>query len=482
MMKKLVAAGAAGAFAALAGVVTIRGLAFRPKKETRPAPDSVSVDEAKVIADLADMIRCRTVSNLDHSLEDEAEFEKFRALLRERFPLMHERCAPEKIGRCGLLFKWAGRTSEAPGVLMAHYDVVPADEANWSKPPFGGVIEDGVLWGRGTLDTKGTLCCALEAAEQLQKEGFTPEHDLYFAFSGEEEIAGDSASDIVDELQKRGVVPAFVLDEGGAVVTGVFPGVDAPCALVGTSEKGQMQLFMDMKSEGGHASAPPRSTIAGRLAKAVTRIEKKPSPFTLTPPALEMFDELGRRSIFPVRLVFANLWLFRPVLDLATRMMGGELNALVRTTCAVTQMQGSPANNVMPPEASVGLNLRIMCGDSCDKAEARIKKTIKNEDITLRRGPYAEPSPYSETEGSEGWERLRDAIKRTWPEAIVSPYLMLAGSDSRHYGRISRNVYRFGPMELSKEERGTIHGNDERIPVSKIVKCAEFYLRLIKTC
>ena len=481
-MKKYIAAGAAGALAALAGTAAVRALAFRPKKEARPAPDSVSVNEAKVIADLADMIRCRTVSNLDHSLEDEAEFEKFRALLRERFPLMHERCAPEKIGRCGLLFKWAGRTSEAPGVLMAHYDVVPADEANWSKPPFGGVIEDGVLWGRGTLDTKSTLCCALEAAEQLQKEGFTPEHDLYFAFSGEEEIAGDSASDIVDELQKRGVVPAFVLDEGGAVVTGVFPGVDAPCALVGTSEKGQMQLFMDMKSEGGHASAPPRSTIAGKLAKAVTRVEKKPAPFTLTPPALEMFDELGRRSIFPVRLVFANLWLFRPVLDLATRMMGGELNALVRTTCAVTQMQGSPANNVMPPDASVGLNLRIMCGDSCDGAEARIRKAIKNEDITLRRGPYAEPSPYSETEGSEGWERLRDAIKRTWPEAIVSPYLMLAGSDSRHYGRISRNVYRFGPMELSKEERGTIHGNDERIPVSKIVKCAEFYLRLIKSC
>ena len=365
---------------------------------------------------------------------------------------------------------------------MAHYDVVPADEANWSRPPFDGVIEDGVLWGRGTLDTKSTLCCALEAAEQLLGEGFTPAHDLYFAFSGEEEIAGDSAADIVDELQRRGVVPAFVLDEGGAVVSGVFPGVDAPCALVGTSEKGQMQLFLDMKSEGGHASAPPRSTIVGKLSKAVTRIEKKPAPFTLTPPAAEMFDTLGRRSTLPVRMVFANLWLFRPVLDLATRLMGGELNALVRTTCAVTQMQGSPANNVLPPDATVGVNLRIMCGDSADKAEERIRRTIKNDAISLRRGPWAEPSPYSETEGSEGWARLKSAIQRTWPDAIVSPYLMLAGSDSRHYGRISRNVYRFGPMELSKEERGTIHGNNERVPVCKVVKCAEFYLRLIRSC
>jgi len=473
-MKKLIAAGAAGAAAALAGVVTARTLAFKPKREARPAPDAAGVDGKKVAEDLAAMIRCRTVSNLDH--------EKFRALLRERFPLLHERCAPERVGRNGLLFTWKGRTSEAPSVLMAHYDVVPADEANWSRPPFEGLIEDGVLWGRGTLDTKCTLCCALEAAEQLLAEGFTPAHDLYFAFSGEEEIAGPSASDIVDELQRRGVEPAFVLDEGGAVVTGVFPGVDAPCALIGTSEKGQMQLFLDMKSEGGHASAPPRSTIAGRLARAVTRIEKRPAPFTLTPPAAEMFDTLGRRSIWPVRMVFANLWLFRPALDLATRLMGGELNALVRTTCAVTQMQGSPANNVLPPDASVGVNLRIMCGDSADKAEARIRRAVGDEAVSFRRGPWAEPSPYSETEGSEGWARLKSAVERTWPDAIVSPYLMLAGSDSRHYGRISRNVYRFGPLELSKEERGTIHGNNERVPLAKVVKCAEFYLRLIRSC
>ena len=144
-MRKLIAAGAAGAAAALAGVVTARTLAFKPKREARPAPDAAGVDGKKVAEDLAAMIRCRTVSNLDHSLEDEAEFEKFRALLRERFPLLHERCAPERVGRNGLLFTWKGRTSEAPSVLMAHYDVVPADEANWSRPPFEGLIEDGVL-------------------------------------------------------------------------------------------------------------------------------------------------------------------------------------------------------------------------------------------------------------------------------------------------------------------------------------------------
>ena len=195
-----------------------------------------------------------------------------------------------------------------------------------------------------------------------------------------------------------------------------------------------------------------------------------------------MLDTLGRHSIWPVKLIMANLWLFSPLLGLATRLMGGELNALVRTTCAVTQMSGSPANNVMPPEASVGLNLRVICGESCESAEARIHRLIKNKNIRLRRGPCSEPSPYSETGDSEGWQRLCAAVRSTWPEAIVSPYLMLAGSDSRHYGRISSHVYRFCPIEMTNEERAGIHGNDERIPTYKIVKCAEFYLRLISSC
>lgn len=481
-MKKAIAAASAAAVGALAGVLAVRTLKFKPQESVPVQPDAVHIDGQKAIDDLADMIRCRTVSYQDHSQEDEAEFEKFRALLRERFPAVHENCPPERVGRCGLLYRWKGREEGPATVLMAHYDVVPADEAGWTRPPFGGVIEDGVLYGRGALDTKVTLCACLEAAEHLLLSGFTPVRDVYFAFSGEEEIAGASAADIVSELERRGVELALVLDEGGAVVQGVFPGVKRPCALIGTAEKGQMQLELYMESRGGHASSPPRHTIAGELARAVTRIEAHPFPYTLTPPAAEMLDTLGRHSVWPVKLVMANLWLFSPALGLATRLMGGELNALVRTTCAATQMRGSPASNVMPSSAGVGLNVRLICGDSAEAAERRIHRIIKNKNIRLRRGPSAEPSPYSETGESEGWLRLTDAVRRTWPEAIVSPYLMLAASDSRHYGRISRRVYRFCPLEMSNEERAGIHGNDEHIPTYKIVKCAEFYVRLIGSC
>ncbi len=212
-----------------------------------------------------------------------------------------------------------------------------------------------------------------------------PENDIYFAFSGEEEIAGDSAKEIVSELERRGVSPALVLDEGGAVVDGIFPGVTAPCALIGTGEKGMFSLYMDMESNGGHASAPPPHTIAGLLAEAVTKIEAHPFPFRLTPPAAEMFDLLGRHSTFAFRLIYSNLWLFRGVLDGICRKTGGELNALVRTTVAVTEMSGSSANNVLPPRASIGLNLRLMGGDGSDAAVERLKTIVKNPDITSAR-------------------------------------------------------------------------------------------------
>lgn len=470
------------AAAALLTVLIVRAAAFKPAPTQEPAPDAVDADLSRAVRNLADMVRCRTVSRHDHTAEDEAEFRKFRDLLRQRYPAVHGKCTLDHVGRNGLLYKWTGKSAAAPSVFMAHYDVVPADPATWSKPPFEGIYENGVLWGRGTLDTKGTLLGILESAEYLILQGFVPENDIYFAFSGEEEIAGASAADIVSELERRGVSPALVLDEGGAVVDNIFPGVTAPCALIGTAEKGQLALYMEMESNGGHASAPPPHTIAGLLAKAATRVEANPFPFNLTPPAAEMFDTLGRHSTFAFRLIFANLWLFRGVLDRLCKKSGGELNALVRTTVAVTEMKASDANNVLPPRAAVGLNVRLMGGDTSDAAVGRLKGIVKNPDITFRKGVFSEASAFSETGDDAGWLKVRDAVSRTWPEAIVSPYLMIAGSDSRHYSRISKSVYRFSAMALSKEDRGLIHGNDERITDDKIRKCVQFYIRLMKSC
>ncbi len=459
-----------------------RTMAFRPKKEAAKAEVPVALDETAIISHMQALIRCKTISYIEKStMEDPAPFEAFPKLLESLYPRVHQALEHERVGERGLLYRWRGRQSDAPSVLMSHYDVVPAQENLWKKPPFDAVLEDGVLWGRGTLDTKGTLLSILEAAESLLAEGFVPERDLYFSFAGDEEIAGQGAPDLVSELEKRGVKPAFVLDEGGAVVEKVFPGVTKPCALVGTGEKGNAIFSLSMVSKGGHASAPPPHTLIGHLAKAIIRMENHPFPFRLTLPAAQMFDTLGRHSSFVFRFLFANLWCFKPLLNLMCRLLGGEMNALVRTTCAFTQMEGSNAPNVLPPSASIAANLRLVGGDTLESAKARMESIIGNPDIQVKIVQGTNPSPISNTEG-EPWDRLGSAIGETWPEAILSPYLMVAASDSRHYCRISEHVFRFSAMTLSSEERKTIHGNDERIPLETLYTAVRFYVRLMKKC
>ena len=465
----------------LAAEVLVRTVRFKPGPAPQIPEGEETIDRDKAVENLRTLIRFKTVSNTDPQLEDDAEFQKLIDKLPELYPHVFETCKFERMPDRGLLFTWEGKQHSEPSVLMAHYDVVPVDEAGWSKPPFEAILENGVVWGRGALDTKVTFNGVLTAADHLLAQGYQPEQDIYFAFSGGEEVNGLGAVHIVDWFEAHGITPALVVDEGGAVVQDVFPGVKQPCGLIGIGEKGLMNAQFRAVSAGGHASAPKPHTPVGVLSAACKRLEDHPFPAHIDGAAAQMFDTLGRYSSFLYRMIFANLWCFGWIIDLLGKKSGGEMNALVRTTVAFTQMEGSSARNVIPPEATMVANMRLNPADSVQSALAYLKKTVKNPDVEVTALESFEPSPLSET-NCPAWDKVASAVAGTWPGCIVSPYLMVQCSDSRHYGKLSNHVYRFSAMDLSAEERSTIHGNNERIRTETVGKAVEFFIRLMKQC
>ena len=464
-------------------VLLIRTALFRPRDEKAPEPEQTGIDYDKAAEHLARMVRVKTVSSREKASVDEEEFERFRALLCELSPLVTQTCPRERIGPSGILYHWKGKSAEAPTVLMAHYDVVPpGDLSAWQRDPFcGETDENGVLWGRGTLDTKVTFNGVLSAAENLISQGFVPENDIYFAFSGGEEVNGKGAIHIVDYFKSHHIEPELVLDEGGAVVDNVFPGVTKPCGMIGIAEKGMINVEYSVASSGGHASAPAPHTPVGQLSAACCKIENHPFKAHFSKPVLEMFDTLGRHSGFVYRMIFANLWCFGPVLDSICKKSGGELNALLRTTVAFTQMDASKAPNVIPPSASMVSNLRLNPEDSVASAMDYLTRTVGDDAVKLKVLTSFEPSPISRTDCA-GWERVRSAVADTWQGCLVSPYLMVQCSDSRHYRDLSDRVYRFSAMDLTVEERHTIHGNDEHIRLDTAGRAVEFFMRVMKQC
>ena len=465
----------------LIAVVVIRALLFTPYKTIEADNSTVEFDGDLAVNALREIIKCKTVSYRNAELEDAAEFEKLVSRLPVLYPNVFKCCEYKQLPDRALLIRWKGKKHDTATCLMSHYDVVPVNEEMWEKPAFEGVLEDGIIWGRGALDTKSTLNGALSAADHLIGQGFVPQNDIYFAFSGNEEINGRGAVNIVDYFEENNIKLSFVLDEGGAVVQNVFPGVKQPCGLIGIAEKGMMDVEYKVKSNGGHASAPKPRTPIDILAHACCNMVHYPFKAHLTRPVAEMFDTLGRHSNFLYRMIFANLWLFSPVLDSICKKSGGELNAMMRTTVAFTQMNGSNASNVIPPEATLVSNIRLNPYDTTDTALQYIKSTVNDKDVEVTMLHGINPSRISKTDCPE-WDKVAAAVASTWKGCIVSPYLMVQCSDSRHYGRISDKVYRFSAMDLTSEERATIHGNNERVRVETVLRTVEFYIRLMREC
>lgn len=424
---------------------------------------------------LAQMIRLQTVS------ADGDDVGAFRDLIAGLYPGIAEHLELTRIGDLGLLYRWRGTGDADPIVLMAHIDVVPADAGHgWTHPPFEGRVEDGVVYGRGALDDKGPLIVVLEAVENLLASGFTPTRDVYLSFGGDEETDGTAAQAIVAHLRERGVRPAFVLDEGGAVVERPLPFFPGTAAMVGLGEKGIMMVRLRATSAGGHASAPPRQTAAGRLARALTRLDPNPFPARVPASIRAMLRAFVPHASGPAKLVLRVLAAVPAVTAQVFARLGGEPAALVHTTVAATVLEGGTAMNVLAPRVEATLNLRIAPGHTVQSTLGRLRRAVRDPLVEIELLSGSDPSPESPSDGP-GFAAIEHAVGVAYPEAITAPYIMMQATDARFIHRLVPNVYRFAPLRMSAAQRASIHGADEHVEVESLERGEVFHRTLIQT-
>jgi carboxypeptidase PM20D1 len=461
--------------------------------------------DAAALADrLSRMVQVATVTPADEgplALDTAATFVAFRDLLQELYPTVFTTAEMTPVGRSGLLLRiegsgeGAGATTLGPVLLMAHQDVVPApkdgwEAAGWTHPPFAGVVADGAdgltVYGRGTLDDKGALLVLLEAVEDLLASGWRPHHDLYLELGGDEESDGPSAIAAVADLERRGVVPALVVDEGGAVTTGLVPGLTRQVAVVGVAEKGVTNLEITVAADPrkpAHGSTPPRRGATAGLGRAIAALERNPHPVALDDIAVRMFSDLAPYVPGPLGRLLARADQLRPVLARAFPLAGPELAAMVRTTTTATMLRGSPAPNVIAATATAIVNMRVATSSTVSEATRHVEKVVRRAvgpglDVQVRVVEGHEPTPASPF--AEGWEAVRAAIAVAYPDALTVPYTMLGASDARHAARISTAVYRFSPLYMTTAQRAGVHGVDERVTADSLIRGVRFYRALLE--
>ena len=483
-MKKWIGAVVA-AVALLAAVLAFNATRFT-SRQIEVARDHEAVpDAAPAVQRLAQAIRFQTLSHQDPSKFPSSEFEGFHTFLARSFPRMHSALKPQRVNGYSLIYRWSGTDASAqPILVMAHQDVVPVDPVSadkWLQPPFGGVVADGFIWGRGTLDDKGAVMALHEAAEGLLAQGFRPQRNIYFAFGHDEEVGGrEGSAKIAEWFSSQGIRLESVLDEGQVVTQGIVPGFDKPVALIGIAEKGYLSLELLVEAEGGHSSMPPAHTAVGILSAAIARLEDHQFAATIPDPVRSQFAFLGPEQGWFRRVIFANLWLFAPLVK-SQMEKAPSTGAMLRTTIAPTMLEGSIKENILPMRARGVVNLRLLPGMSSDQAIRRVIDIVGDPRVKIAATgtSRSEPSPVSSPD-SDAFRKLHRAVKAIFPEAIVAPSLVLGATDTRHFIALSDNLFRFLPARLSRDDLKRYHGVNERISVDNYAEFVRFYMRYLR--
>lgn len=472
-------------FLGLAAILGVRTAMFRSKQlDVKPAAP-IGVNAAEAAARFGRALQFKTISHQVPALFDPVPFREFHAFVEQTFPQVHAKLTREIVADYSMLYTWTGSDpSLKPVILMGHMDVVPVEagtEDKWTRGAFSGEQAEGFIWGRGALDDKISVMGILEAVEALVASGFQPKRTFYFSFGHDEEIGGRAGAAAISKLlESRGVQAEFILDEGLAITDGIVPGVSAPIALVGISEKGYMTIELQVETSGGHSSMPPAETTIGILSGALHRLESNPVPGEIGGVIREMFEYVGPEMKPAMKMVFANLWLFGPLVE---KQLSGDkgTNASMRTTTAITIIEGGLKENVLPTKARAMVNFRLLPGDTAQKITDHVTAVIADERVKIMpiERNVTEAAAVSDTSHSS-FTTLSRTLREVYPGIVVAPSLLTGGTDTRHFTGISKQIYRFAPSKLAKEDLARLHGVNERILEVDYQKAIEFYAQLIR--
>lgn len=482
MKKILMALGAVVLLSA--GVIVFNSYTFFSDQQV-VSEDNISelnIDKERAINTFATSLSYPTISYDDTTKLDKATFLEFQEHLARSFPTVYKSAEITRFSELTLLYKFAGTNTELKPVLfMGHQDVVPVDEAtlpNWVQPPFSGTITADEIWGRGALDDKISVLGLLEAMEAYLQSGKQLNRTIYFSFGHDEEIGGkDGAQKVAQYFRDNNVEFEFILDEGGVVTQDMMPGIKQELALIGIAEKGYLNLTLTVEAKGGHSSQPPNNSAVGILSQAIVKIEAnqfKPSLSFLE----KTVDKVGHYMTPDMKIPFANLWLFRGIVE-DTLLGAPSTAASIRTTIAATMIKGSSKSNILPTQASAVVNFRLFPGHLSTTVQEEIEAVIDDPRVKVEITQSNEGSTVSKTD-SFGFKAIESSIRAISPDTLVAPYLVTGGTDAKHFDGLSPNIYRFMMIRLNPETMSRFHGLNERITIEDYINAIGFYHAMIE--
>ncbi len=457
------------------------------RADTIATPEKLpAVDAGRAVESLQMAVRIPTVSHPDPTQVDWAAFEQYAAWLEERYPAFHAAAERAHIAEHALIYRWPGREKGCkPALWMAHQDVVPANNPDeWTHLPFAAELADGCLWGRGALDMKSQMVAMFECCEALIQTGYQPRRDLYFLLGCDEETGVNTSAIPMNQwFREKQIQPLYILDEGtNCFFDGELFDVDGTLACIHVAEKGFGNLTFQVNSAGGHASLPPRHTALGKVIRYASHVEGRPFRAQIAPPTSEMIARLLSDMRFFDRLIYANLWLLRP-LAIWKLSKNRQTNAWIRSTAALTMAGAAPQPNVLPQEATAVFNVRTAPWDEAVavRGEMLRRAGLLNQasegDRVLIVDEVHDGSRVS-SRSSAGARVVFDTVQEMFCDCHAVPSLMLGGTDSMHLQGLCDSVYRFSPFRSYQQYGHTIHSTDERIEVDDFVHGIDFFMML----